>query len=533
MKKILVPFADTHQFSPLVDEYLSGDPKLNSFYRFAPEPASFHDALKQRENFKCNRQLLANRLMSQYGEVLNDGSPGSVKVRDAIQLLNDQKCFTVTTGHQLNIFTGPLYSIYKIATTIKLAMELRQMHPSLSFVPVFWMASEDHDFAEINNTRIFGKPVSWERDAAGAVGRMDPSGMRDVVAGVREIMGSDARCMDIFEQAYLNSTDLAVATRKIIHALFSEHGLVVIDGDDAQLKREFVGEMRDDILNHTAFHAVESVSKKLGAIHKTLVQPREINVFYLSEGSRERIVKKEEGFYQVLNTQIKFSSEELLENMEAHPENFSPNVVLRPLYQEKILPNLAYIGGPGEVSYWLQFMGAFDAAEIPFPVLMLRNCLLLLDKNSAGKLEKLGIAVPEIFKSADYLVLKVLENSSDVHVGTDHVASLIQKGFHELAEQWARLDPSLVPGVEAEHQKLLKGLTALEEKARRALKRKNESVVTQVKNLKEKLFPGGGLQERTDNFLPYYCRNNNGFINEVIAHANPFEKDFIVLVEEN
>ncbi len=532
MKKILVPFADTHQFSTLVDSYLSGNPELRSFYRFPAEPASFSAAIKQRESSPCNRELLVERLRVQYGDILNNESPGSEQVRTSIEELKKQNCFTVTTGHQLNIFTGPLYSIYKIATTIKLAIELRKLYPAYSFVPVFWMASEDHDFAEINHTRIFGKQVSWEREAAGAVGRMDPSSMHEVVAMVKEIMGSDAACIDIFEQAYLHSPNLAVATRKIIHALFSEHGLIVIDGDDAALKHEFADEMRDDMLNNSAFHAVESVSKKLGTLHKTLVQPREINVFYLSNGSRERIVKNDDTGYRVLNTDITFTRDELLEHLQSHPENFSPNVVLRPLYQEKILPNLAYIGGPGELNYWLQFMGAFEAAQIPFPVLMLRNCMLLLDNTTTSKLEKLGISVPELFMSSDFLVLKILEQSSEVHVGTEHLAALLQKEYGKIAKSWASVDASLVPGVEAEKQKVLNGLNSLEEKARRALKRKNESVVTQVKNLKDKLFPGGGLQERSDNFLPYYCRNNSGFINEIIAHTNPFEKDFIVLVDE-
>ena len=206
--------------------------------------------------------------------------------------------------------------------------------------------------------------------------------------------------------------------------------------------------------------------------------------------------------------------------------------MLRPLYQEKILPNLAYIGGPGELNYWLQFMDAFDANKIAFPVLILRSCMLLLNKNTSGKVQKLGFTVPELFLSNDYLVLKVLESSAEIHINTVAISALIQKEFDVLSKELARLDASLVSSVEAERQKTLNSISNLEEKARRALKRKNETLVTQVKNLKEKLFPGGGLQERTDNFLPYYCQDPEHFISEIISHSNPFEKKFIVLVEE-
>jgi len=533
MKKILVPFADTHQFSSLIDEYLSGNASLKSFYRLAPEAGSFKQAIESRLGHPVNRKVLTESLNEQYGSLLKQTSSASEKTNAAIGLLENENCFTVTTGHQLNIFTGPLFFIYKIATTIRLSRDLKALHPDCDFVPVYWMATEDHDFNEINNTRIFGKPVVWNREAGGAVGRMNLNGMKEVLDEVKEIVGSDAGdCLSIFENAYLTAPNLAVATRQIVHQLFGAHGLVVIDGDDAALKKEFVNEMRDDLLLHKSFDAVTATSQKLSEIHKIQVQPRQINLFYIASGLRERIVKNEDGTYAVLNSDIAFSREKILQELESNPENFSPNVVLRPMYQEKILPNLAYISGPGELNYWLQFMGAFDANKISFPVLILRNCFQLVDSGAASKLSKLGIDIPDFFQSTDFLILKVLENSTDVHVGTDAITSLLQKIFNELGEEWSKLDASLLSSIDAEKQKMLKSIAGLEEKARRALKRKNETVVNQVKNLKDKLLPEGGLQERYENFIPYYCRLKDDFIREIISHSNPFEKNFIVLMEE-
>lgn len=532
MKKTRVTFAETQQFSSLIDKYLSGDPGLKPFYNFLPEISSFKEIIEERHKVALNRKLLAASLISQYGSIFENTDEATQKVQASISSLEDANTFTVTTGHQLNIFTGPLFSIYKIATTIKLATELRALFPQYNFIPVFWMASEDHDLEEINHTRIFGKEVKWDKVAGGAVGRMNTDGMQEVLDRVKEITGNPGNGVEVFEEVYTGSATLAEATRKIIHALFAEYGLVVIDGDDKNLKSEFINEMRDEIILQKTFDAVKKTTADLSKLHKTLVQPREINLFYLASGSRERIVRDDDNRYRVLNSDKIFTESEIVTELNSHPENFSPNVILRTMYQEKILPNLAYIAGPGELSYWLQFKDAFEASGIPFPVVLLRNCFLLLDKSSALKFEKLGISITDLFQTTDHLIDKVLENSSDTNINTNGITEVIQSAFHDLGKHLGSLDPSLVASAEAEKQKALKGIAALEEKAHRALKRKNETLVTQVKNLKEKLFPGGGLQERTENFLPYYNRNGQNFIRDIIEQSDPFEKQFIVLQEE-
>ncbi len=532
MKKSRVAFAETNQFSSLIDDYLSGKPALKPFYNFSSEIDAYEKVIESRRNFSCNRKQLAESLLSQYEFLNGNTDEGSLRVLSSIGLLENENTFTVTTGHQLNIFTGPLFSIYKIATTIKLARELKSKFSDYNFIPVFWMASEDHDLDEINHTKIFGKEVKWDKHAGGAVGRMDTVGMKEVLSGVSEILGTTNRGFELFEKAYLDSATLAEATRKIMHGLFSEYGLVVIDGDDASLKSLFIAEMRDELLGQKTFASVKLTTEKLSKLHKTLVQPREINLFYLAAGSRERIVRDDENNFRILNSERVFTESEILSELKNHPENFSPNVILRTMYQEKILPNLAYIAGPGELSYWLQFKDAFTSAGIFYPAVVLRNCFLIIEKSSASKLAKLGISVSELFKSTDFLILKVLENSSEIPISTNGITDFIQKAFHDLATSWEVLDASLVSSVEAEKQKTLKGISALEEKARRALKRKNELIVNQVKNLKEKLFPDGGLQERTENFLPYYCRAGKDFIREIVEHTDPFEKQFVVLEEE-
>ena len=529
MKKTLVPFAETNQFSGLIDDYLGGDAALRPFYNYFPELASFSSVIRNRESFPCDRNSLADAILKQYSDILS-GSTNSVGiVKNAISNLRNSNCFTVTTGHQLNLFTGPLFAIYKILTTIKLTRILSEQYPQQTFVPVFWMASEDHDFAEIDHINLFGKRITWKRDQEGAVGRMSLEGMPEFIAEVETILGSDSNCISLFKEAYTNVTNLSAATRKLMHGLFGKYGLVVIDGDDQQLKKIFVEEMKDDLVNHSAYKAVTETSKRLSQFQKIQVQPREINLFYLEGKTRNRIEKSQDGNYLIVNTDHKFTREQILKELEVHPEKFSPNVVLRPVYQEKILPNLAYIGGPGELNYWLQFKDAFEALKVHYPVFIPRSCMMLLPATIVDKTEKLGLGLEDLFLSTDFLVLKVLEKSSDVHVGTDSVSSTINKEFEKLQKDWTQLDPSLRSAIEAEKQKFLNSLAGLEEKARRAMKRKNETVVTQVKNMKEKLFPGGGLQERHENILNYYCRFGEGLPDALLDQIDPFEKKFVVL----
>ncbi len=529
MNKTLVPFSEIHHFSNLISDYLEGSEPLQPFYEYRPEPDSFLQAIETRKKFSCNRQVLVDAIMKQYSPIFSTTSNGVDNVKKSISLLGNENCFTVTTGHQLNIFTGPLFAIYKILTTIKLSRVLAEKYPSFTFVPVFWMASEDHDFEEINHIHLYGKKVAWNREPAGAVGRMDLGGMEQVIKEAELLSGENADCISIFKQAYLDSSNLAEATRSIMHELFSKYSLVIVDGDDASLKRLFIKEMRDDLKLHTAYKEVMQTSGRLSKIHKIQVQPREINLFYLGKNARNRIEKQPDGTYVVLNTELRFSEKEILIELESHPENFSPNVVLRPVYQEKILPNLAYTGGPGELNYWLQFKDTFKALEVPFPVFIPRNCMLLVPQSLSEKAKKLGITQQELFLSTDYMLLKVLEKSSEVHVGTESIAVLISREFEKLGKDWMSLDASLVSGIEAEKQRMLNSLASLEEKARRALKRKNETLVSQVKNFKEKLFPGGGLQERHENLLTYSCRYGANFLDEIYDQVDPFEKQFIVL----
>ncbi|WKN41604.1 bacillithiol biosynthesis cysteine-adding enzyme BshC [Tunicatimonas pelagia] len=510
--------AKTQQFDPIFLDYLAGKPELTSFYHRPPQLASFSEQIAEKQLSSEQRAILVEVLQQQY-QSLN--VPAAVS--ENIQRLADGKTFTVTTGHQLNIFTGPLYFIYKIVTVINACRALKEAHPDYTFVPVYWMASEDHDFEEISYFNLFGKTYTWETDQRGAVGRFHLNGLGDVLDKLPEKA-------PIFEEAYREQETLADAVRYYVNALFGEQGLVVLDADDAQLKSSFITVMKDDLLNHTAKQKVEETSAKLEELdYKTQVFPREINLFYLREASRERIVREEEKF-QALNTDYTFSEEELLQELREHPERFSPNVILRPLYQEVILPNLAYVGGPSELSYWLQLKPVFDHYEVAFPILMPRNFALVINKTNAKKLHKVGVSVEDLFLDAQSLVKKFVEDNASASILLKEEKAALAQVFEKIKEKVRAVDGSLEGFIGSEANQSFKSLSNIEKRLKKAEEQNQATSVKQLEGLKEKLFPAGVLQERKENFLNFYLNNYN-FIDELLAVFSPFDFQFHILSE--
>jgi bacillithiol biosynthesis cysteine-adding enzyme BshC len=513
-----IDFSQTQAFTPIFLDYLAQKEALRDFYHRPPQLASFADQLAEKQLGSEVRRDLVAVLEQQY-----QGVEASEAVQKNIAALAHERTYTITTGHQLNIFSGPLFFIYKLVTAINACRKLSAEHTDCQFVPVYWMASEDHDFAEINHFHLFGQRYSWETEQQGAVGRFKPEGMDKVLATLPE-------AVPLFEKAYREHDTLAAATRYYVNELFGAQGLVVLDTDDAILKRHFVPVMQDDLLNHSAQQLVEKASQQLDELgYRTQVHPRAINLFYLTDQQRERLVREDDNFV-VNNTDQKFSEEELRTELEAHPERFSPNVVLRPLYQEMILPNLSYVGGPGELAYWLQLKPVFDHYQVPFPVLLPRNFALVINKSNAKKLQKTGVALPDLFLEKDSLIKKFVEENAEASLSLGEQKAALADVYEQVEEKVLAVDGSLKGFIGAEANKAFKSLDNIEKRLKKAEEEKQEIAVGQLESLKEKLFPDGGLQERYENLLTYHI-NNPQFISELLEKFDPFDLRFNVLTE--
>ncbi len=531
MQKYTLDFAQTGLLPHLITDYILQNDSLKSFYQYPPTLNSFADVIEQRKKFPFHRNTLFSVIQKQYADVaaVND------LVKENISSLQNENTFTVTTGHQLCIFTGPLYVLYKIISTINLAKALKEKYPAYHFVPVYWMASEDHDFAEINHIHLFNKKIEWKNEAKGIAGGLPTETIADVIKELKEVLGTSEnanKLEQLFEHSYLFNSSLADAMRALINDLFGKYGLVIVDGNEHALKNIFIPAMEEELLHQSSFEIVSATSSALEKLkYKPQVNPRNINLFFLEEGLRERIVPTADGNYEVINSDIKFTKEALLDVLHLQPEKFSPNVVLRPLYQETVLPNIAYVGGPGELSYWLQYKLLFDHHKIHFPSLILRNSVLILDANAQKKLNALGFDFKDLFRSYDDLVKEYISKNTENKIDFAEQALQIKNIFENLSQKTSPVDPTLVASIKAEQQKALNSIDVIDKKVTAAIKRKNETVLNQIKVITEKVFPEKTFQERYQNFIPYYIKYGEGFIDELIIQLKSMDNNLTILVE--
>jgi bacillithiol biosynthesis cysteine-adding enzyme BshC len=517
MLKSKIPLGDTKSFSTFFLDYIQKKESLREFYSSFPSPDNFNNLLTKKSTFPAaTRSVLKEVLIRQYTNVAQSDA-----VRRNIGSLADSKTYTITTGHQLNIFTGPLYFIYKIITVINACRVLKEKYSAYNFVPVYWMASEDHDFEEISYFRLNGNKYVWETDQKGAVGRFKTTGLEKILNNFPGDAG-------VFRDAYLNSANLSDAVRHYVNHFFGDEGLVVIDADDAKLKSVLKPVMRADIVDNKVNELVTATNDKLKKVgYEPQVFCRDINFFYLDGSTRARIEKQNDQ-YKVVDTDISFSQQELEDQIEKNPERFSPNVILRPLYQEMILPNLAYVGGPAEIVYWLQLKSVFDHFSVPFPALMPRNFAMVIDQPTKRKFDKTGLEIRTLFEPKNFIFNHwVLKNTShNLTVGKERDAIISM--YNDLKKRAESIDKTLEPFVGAESKRALNSLEKIEKKMLRAEKRLHSDRLRQIEAVKDILFPNGSLQERTDNFLNFYQQDPQ-FISKLIGLFDPFDFTFNVL----
>lgn len=519
MKVEKIGLDQTGYFSKTFLDYLSGADELRPFYQSSPSIDSFGEAIASRNFPSSHRKTLVSVLQKQY-----DGLEISDPVKDNLQRLGNENCFTVTTGHQLNIFTGPLYFIYKIVSVVNACRELKSKHPDKDFVPVYWMASEDHDFEEISYFNLFGKKYQWKTEQSGAVGRFDPSELKDLI----DSLPGD---VSVFEKAYLGNETLASAAREYVNALFGEYGVVVVDADDVDLKVEFTEVIKADVLNQSIKPKVDVRSAELDALgHKVQVHCRDINFFYLEGSVRGRLEKVGDHF-EVVDFDRKFSKEEITKLIDEHPERFSPNVILRPLYQETILPNLSYVGGPSELVYWLQLKPVFGEFEKAFPILMPRNFGLVFPKHHQRTWDKTGLGLIALFRDVIALEKQWVETNSQNDLSFQGEIEEVEKTFTSLKEKAESVDPTLIQHLEALKSQAEKRIAIAEKKLVRAEKRNHSDALGQINAVKEALFPKGSLQERHDNFLNFYQQDSD-FIQKLVDGFDPFDFSMHVFLDE-
>lgn len=524
-----IPFDEIPQFSGRDKAYALQDQRLLPFYKYSANLEAFARVIEDKSSDHTPRELLVSVLRQQYSDL--DTSPA---IEQNIQSLLRPDTYTVATAHQPALFTGPLYFIYKIISTIRLAREIGASYPDVRVVPVMISGGEDHDFEEINHVNLFGKRLVWENQESGSVGRMKTESLEPILGELRQLLGNSETALalwDKIERAFKGRASYGKAMQSFVSGLFKDFGLLVINMDHPDLKRHFIPIMRRELLERPSQALVEQTQSELEALgFPAQAFARPINLFYLADGLRERI-ELEGGMYKVVNTDMAFSEKALLEELEAHPERFSPNVVMRPLYQESVLPNLAYVGGGGELAYWLERKRQFEYFGLNFPMLVRRNSVLWIDANASKRMEKLGLDVRDLSGDTEELVKAWVHDRSEQELSLYLEKDALAKVFEGIVQKAEATDPTLVGAVRAEEAKQARSLEQLEIRLVRAQKQRFETELSQLRALKEKLFPGNGLQERHDNFIPFYLRHGEALFSTLLENLNPLDSGLVVIQE--
>ena len=522
-----LPYQSTGFFSQLVIDYVEQSEKLQPFYSFAPTLDGIKKAIEQRKKYLTNRAALVAVLQKQYANLTL-----TAKQQFNIEQLNNENCFTITTAHQPNIFTGHLYFIYKILHTVKLAEECKKQLPENNFVPVYYMGSEDADLDELGHVFVNGEKYEWQTKQTGAVGRMkvDKALIKliDGIAGQVLIHPFGSTIIDIMKDCYKEGVTIEQATFKLVNQLFKEYGVLVVLPDDADLKKLFIPVVEKELQDGFSHQQVAATVAAFPAAYKVQASGRELNLFYLKDDRRDRI-EVEGTKYKVHDTAIVFSKEEILAELNQYPERFSANVILRPVFQELILPNIAFIGGGGEIAYWLELKKVFEAVHVPYPVLVLRNSFMIVEKEYSAKSKSLGFTISDLFKTEMELLNTFVKRESSLQLSLEKERQTLLDTYEKLKTVAGAIDITLAKHTEALQVQALKKIAALEKKMLRAEKKKFEAQQRQLHKLKTALFPNNNLQERIENVIPFYAKWGDDLIKALYENSLALQQQFVIL----
>ena len=505
-----ISIQDLPFFSALVKDYLMGSEKVESLHSFHPTMEGLKQELLSKEKNYTQRNLLQNLLEYNYAGVKNL----SPKESENIVLLKENG-YAVTTAHQPNLFLGPLYTLTKALSVISLAEQMNEVLGEKKIVPIFVIGSEDHDKEELLHTYLFGKKYEWTTSQKGPIGSMaiDDSFIL-VLHEWLDAFGNMPYAEEL-KEAYLSSYILnhtiALAFASMLRKLLGSYGLIVLDLNMREVKEAMVTVFEKEIKESFSFNTLKSNLDFIRENYSVQAEPRDINLFEYRDGDRKRIDKIEENF---------------LAKLKSSPESFSPNVILRPLMQQTVLPSIANIGGGAEVGYWLQLKPIFDSAHIDFPVILLRDIVSVLDTKSWEKWTSSGYTELDFFLPINELIKKIALKDSDLELEFSRVEKELIIQFASLETLMTSIDKSLKGSYESELVKLKKSIELLYSKALKAEKRKHEESIVTFEKIKSKVFEDNYLIERKENFSAYYLKGGKDWISDMIAVSNPLNAEW-------
>ena len=470
------------------------------------------------------RNELHNILLNQNKDI--DLTP---KQLENIELLLQENTFTVTTGQQIHVGLGPMYVWNKIESVLNTVAVLKSENQACNYVPVFWMATEDHDFEEIKDVNLFGEKYTWETNQKGPVGNFETSELKSVFEAIKLKFSNNVEALSrlqIIEDIYLKEQiSLSTATRKLVQFIYGEKGLLVLDPNDVHFKAMSRNLWNQDILKRSVYPAfIEQNNKLQQADYSTPAYAREINCFYIDKRQRERIEYSNEKF-NLVDSKREFTQDEMEQLIENSPEYISPNVLLRPLYQQSILPNVVYIGGPAEFAYWMQCAKAFEVCNIPAPRIQLRFSSVYIAPVVLKKLYKLNLTTDDLWRpwpDVESLLIQKHEETFTLDANID----ILTESFDKVRQSLYEIKSPLLKDIKKQQEEMLKGLSKISVEFKNSADNNSQlskDLIT-AKSIKNEYFDVQNAQERRLFWLELY-------LNGVLGDLQIPELDYFVFIE--
>ena len=521
-----LPMRDLPRLPRLVHDYFYAFGKVEEFYG-----GDFRDrAAFERQTERARARALPREALAEVLAGQNQSYGCGPRTLEQIRkIARDQAC-VVVTGQQVGLFSGPLYTIYKALTVIKLAEDLGRRGLGC-FVPVFWLASDDHDLAEIDHIVLLDRndqltdvrcrmPSNEARIPAGQVAV--PPAVSDCLRQVDEATRDSefkAGILDPLAEAYRPGRSLVEAFARWMTRLFASSGLIFMDpahpGFRTLGKDVFYREIAEDSPSTREALATSEKLRRAGYDGQIQLHEGILNIFYAGPG-RRTIQRTATGF-EVKDPPLAFQKDELLALAADRPFSFSPNVLLRPVYQDALLPTVAYVGGPGEIAYFAQLKGVYDRFRLPMPVIYPRKTVTIVEKKIDRILKKYGLTIPEIWEKADRLIPEMAKEAipasldAALRLGLSHAG----EDFELLTREVAAFEPTLRNSVGLAQGKMRQHWGFLEKKILQAAKKRNEVAVRQLRQAIDHLYPNRNVQERVFNIVPYLIKYGAAFLDQL------------------
>jgi bacillithiol biosynthesis cysteine-adding enzyme BshC len=513
--------SDTTGFSHLFVDYVTNYSKVKDFY-----DGDFKDQkvwqlkLESVTKRSVDRSLLVQTLLNQ-----NRDYHCGVKTLANIDLLLNENTVAVITGQQVGLFGGPLYTLYKIITVLKLSEQLSQRFPEYNFVPIFWLEGEDHDIEEVSSVSFITASnelhqLNYEYEKKshdkhyGAVGEIHFSESIALLFDElkKQLLPSEYSdsVINLFSTAYQKGMTFGKSFIHLFNVLLEDSGLIFFDPHNSSTKKLLIPLFEQELINISrTCQIVINQSEKLEQYYHAQIKPKPVNLFFFYQGGRYALEPRSNTF-TLKGTRKSFTIDEMKEFLYSDPNLFSPNVVLRPICQDLIFPTISYIAGPSEISYFAQLKLLYDVHNIPEPIIYPRSSATIIEDRIQKVIDKYQLSPLNFFGNIDLLKNKVLESISDFKIEELFADTFgtVSESLTSIKDGLATIDSTLIPAMETTLSKMQTSLNILKEKTITAQKRQHDISLRQLDKVSLHIFPNSNLQERELNII--YFLNKYG-----------------------